>query len=220
MKYAIFDMDGTLLDSMWIWDTVDEELLKSYGHKDTAGVREQTKTLSTKASVKLLKSLYDLAMSEEEMLMYIADFCRGKYAHEVVLKPYVAEYLEKLKQAGTRMCIATASVRESVLSAFTRLGILDYFEFLMTADDVKTGKENPEIFLLCAERFGAEPNDVVVFDDALHALKTAKSAGFKIVGVHDASSGDSAEEIRQLSDIYMHDFSELMDRSIFEEDAL
>lgn len=212
MKYAIFDMDGTLLDSMWVWENVDSELLAKHGQLDTADIREQIKALSTKDSVKRLKEMFSLAPSEDELLADIAEMCRGKYADEVVMKPYTLEYLQKLKANNVRMCIATASITESVVSAFTRLGILDYFEFIVTADDVKTGKEDPEIFLLCAEKFGAEPHEIVVFDDAVHAIRTAKSAGFKVVGVFDESFGDDIDEIKALSDFYINDFSEMQNK--------
>ncbi len=209
MKYAIFDLDGTLLDSMWVWENIDIEFLSRYELVPTPEVRQQVKSLSFRQSIDLYKTLFGLTQSVEEIICDMSQMGTKKYETEVTIKPFVLDYLKKLKQNNIPMCVATASTKNNVLPALKRLGMLEYFDFVITADDMKTGKDNPEIFHLCAQKFGAHPKDVVVFEDALHAINTAKSAGFRVVAVHDKSAQEEETDIKSLADWYINDFSEL-----------
>lgn len=209
MKYAIFDLDGTLLDSMWIWESLDLELLARYNAVPTPEMRERIKTLSVRQACDLFIREYALDASPDDMILEVGCIGEARYIHDVTAKPTVPETLEWLKNRHVRMCIATASVRRNVMAVLERLRMLDYFEFIITADDLNSGKDSPEIYLRCAERFGADPSGIWVFEDALHAAKTAKGAGFYVAGVYDASSAADSQAIKEISDIYLIQLGDL-----------
>ncbi len=213
IKYAIFDLDGTLFDSMWIWENIDVEFLAKFGYTPTKELREKIKTLSIRQSSEFLKTSFNLPQSVEEIITEIGDIAKDKYKNEVQFKPFALEYLKKLKANGAKLCIVTASMRENVLSSLTRFGAIDIFDFIITGDDMKTGKDTPEIFLKCAKRFQALPRDIVVFEDALYAITTAKNAGFKVIGVYDNTAKEDTIKIKNICDQYIKNFSEMEDLS-------
>ncbi len=208
MKYAIFDLDGTLLDSSWVWENIDIDYLARYDKVPTPEIRERIKLLSVRQSAEFIKTEFMLASTTDEIIEEVAQMGEGKYEFEVMLKPGVMEYLQYLKNSGIKMCIATASNRKNAILALTRLGVYDFFEFMIATEDVKTGKDSPEIFLMCAERLGGEPKDTVVFEDSLHAMETAKSAGFKVAGIYDEHSENEWNEIKKICDYCIENFNE------------
>ena len=110
---------------------------------------------------------------------------KDKYLYEIGLKKGVEDVLKEFRKRGISMCIATASDKECAVAALKRLGVLPYFDFVLTADEVGVGKTSPEIFLESVKRFNAPKEQVAVFEDSLHAVETAKRAGFFVVGVFD-----------------------------------
>jgi len=195
---------------MGVWNNIDVELLKKYGFKPTKEMQSKFKTMSVRQSAEYIRDTLSLAISPEQIIYEIALLGHEKYKNDVQLKPFVREYLHKLRDTGVKMCIATASVKSNINVALERLGVLDFFEFIITADELKTGKDNPEIFLKCAEKFGLPKEEIAVFEDALHAIKTAKSAGFYVVGVYDEYSADETELIKKYSDEYIESFEALI----------
>jgi len=209
MKYAIFDLDGTLLDSMWVWENIDLAFYKKYGLSPAPGFRDRVRSLSVRKAAELLNATFCLGKSSGDIIIEISELGKDDYQNKVEAKPLVRETLERLRGEGVRMCVATASVRANAEAALSRLSLLHYFEFLITGDEVGSGKDNPEIYLKCAERLGARPGEVTVFEDALHAAATAKRAGFRVVGVYDRSADADAPEMRKICDRYIMDFGEL-----------
>jgi thiamine-phosphate pyrophosphorylase len=208
MTGAIFDLDGTLLDSMAIWDNFGADYLQARGIVPPADLNQTLKPMSLLQAVDYFKKIFLLTDTAEEMMRQFSDQIEKKYAAEVKLKPHVAEFLADLKSRNVRMCVATATDRRQAEAALKNLGILPYFSFILSCTDAGLGKDQPEFFMQALERLGTEKNQTVVFEDALHAVITAKQAGFRVVGVEDFSAGDDTEQIRKTADYYIRDFSE------------
>ena len=205
LKCAIFDFDGTLFDSMFIWDNVGEIYLRSLEKEPKPSMREDVRALSLYQSACYFKQEYDLSLSVEEIMTGINQTIEHFYIHEVLPKPGVADFLKRMHKAGISMCIATASDRYQIEAALSRCGMEHYFEAIFTCSEVGHGKDEPVIFQKAMEHFGADRSSTIVFEDAIHAIQTTKADGFTVVAVFDDSEKRQAE-IRDLADCYIGDF--------------
>jgi HAD superfamily hydrolase (TIGR01509 family) len=203
-KGAIFDVDGTLLDSMPIWDDASERFLTGLGVKAEPGLSDIMFRMSLDEGAAYLKSAYGLDLSEQEIKDGILGVIRDFYFYQAQLKPGAGEFLAQMKAREIPMYIATSSNREHIRAAFERLGVYNYFDGLITCEEAGAGKSDPRIFLLAADRMGLEPADIFVFEDVIHAIRTANSAGFVTAGVFDPASSDDNAAIRQESGLYLH----------------
>ena len=205
LKCAIFDFDGTLFDSMFIWDNVGEIYLRSLEKEPKPSMREDVRALSLYQSACYFKHEYDLSLSVEEIMTGINQTIEHFYIHEVLPKPGVVDFLEQMKKDEIPMCIATASDRYQIEAALSRCGMEHYFEAIFTCSEVGHGKDEPVIFQKAMEHFGADRSSTIVFEDAIHAIQTTKADGFTVVAVFDDSEKRQAE-IRDLADCYIADF--------------
>ena len=205
LKCAIFDFDGTLFDSMFIWDNVGEIYLRSLGKEPKPSMREAVRALSLYQSACYFKQEYDLSLSVEEIMTGINQTIERFYIHEILPKHGVAEFLKRMQKTEISMCIATASDRYQIEAALRRCGMEYYFDAIFTCSEVGHGKDEPVIYQKAMEYFGADRSSTVVFEDAIHAIQTAKTDGFAVVAVFDNSEKRQAE-IRDLSDCYIADF--------------
>ena len=205
IKCAIFDFDGTLFDSMFIWDNVGEIYLRSLGKEPKPSMREDVRALSLYQSACYFKQEYDLSLSVEEIMTGINQTIEHFYIHDVLPKPGVVGFLQQMKAANISMCIATASDRYQIEAALSRCGMEHYFDAIFTCSEVGHGKDEPVIFQKAMEHFGADRSSAIVFEDAIHAIQTAKADGFEVVAVFD-NSEKRQTEVRDLSDCYISDF--------------
>lgn len=207
-KGLIFDLDGTLLDSMAIWNGIGEKYLKTLGLTPANDLQEKIKILSLLQSAKLLREDYQLPYSNEEICQQINALIEAQYLNFIPTKPYVHDFLQRLHLAGAKMCIATATDRYLVEAALQRLGIAGYFEFIITCGEVGCGKDEAVIFQRALELLNTAPEETIVLEDAFHAIKTAKAAGFTVIGVHDPSAAMDEAAIKSLADSYIYSFKE------------
>ena len=206
IRGAIFDADGTLLDSMHIWHELGERYLKTRNIEPEEGLSRRLYPLSLEQGCEYLREHYGLSSSLKEIERGILAIIEGFYRDEAGIKPGVREFLDGLRQKNIPMVIATSGDRELLAAALTRNGIAEYFGAVFTCGELNTTKHEAKIFMACAEFMGLEPGNVAVFEDALFALETAKEAGFITFGVEDASAIHDRERIKALSDYYIESF--------------
>ena len=203
-KGAIFDVDGTLLDSMPIWEDAAARFLAGLGIRAQEGLGDIMFRMSLDEGAVYLKNTYGLDMSVEEVKAGVLGVIRDFYVNQVQPKAGVREFLKELSSRRIPMYIATSSNREHIRAAFERLGLYEYFDGMITCEEAGAGKREPTIFLLAAQRMGLAPQDIFVFEDVIHAVRSAGSAGFVTVGVYDKASEPDTEAMRAESSIYLH----------------
>ena len=187
-RYAIFDMDGTLVDSMGFWKHLATEYLQSKGiFPVPANILERIKPMTMSESAELFKREFGLTCDVEAEMNAMME---AHYRNDIPLKPGVFEYLQAHRDA--RMCVASATAEHLMEACLGRLGVLPCFEFLLSCESVGAGKNSPAVFLEAARRLGAEPDEIAVFEDALYAINTAKQAGFYVVAVSDEAADRNA----------------------------
>lgn len=196
-------MDGTLLDSMQMWDNVGQNYLRSIGLEPREGFREVLRPLSLRQSAEYMKEAYGIDRTPEQIMEDIDHGIEQRYFNDLPLKPGVKEMLDRLRRRGVRMCIATATDRYLVEAGLRRVGILDCFEFILTCTEVGSGKDQPKIYETALQRLGTAKETTYIFEDALYAIETAKRACFPVVGVYDESALATMDRIRSLSDIFI-----------------
>jgi len=208
IRGAIFDFDGTLFDSMFIWEHAGEMYLRSIGKKPDADLHSVLKPMSLYQSAVYLKERYALALSTEQIMHGVNRTVEHFYFHTVQPKPGAAQLLEELAARGVRMCIATATDRYQVEAALSRCGLRHFFSEIFTCTQVGSGKDRPQIFRMAMEHLGTDRISTIVFEDAWHAVRTAKEDGFLVAAVYDPYES-MQEGIRSSADIYLPDYSDL-----------
>jgi len=209
-KYSIFDLDGTLLDSMGAWHNLGRDYLLLKGVIPPENLNEIIASMSMLESAEYFIQAFKIKLSPEEIISGVKELIANKYKNEFVLKPYVREYLQKLKEENIKMCIATATPLKMAKTALDRIGIIDYFSFVASCDEVGVGKGKPDIFYMAANKLEADISEIAVYDDADFAIITAKEAGFYTIGVYDESFKDMRKDIELISDMYIESFKELL----------
>ncbi len=214
IRGAIFDVDGTLLDSMFIWDTIGETYLRSIGYEPREKLNEVFKNMSLFQAARYYRTEYGVTLSIDEIMNGVNAMLERYYRFEVSLKPGVAELLAQLQASGVKLCIATATDRYLVEAALERCGVLSCFGAIFTCNEVGHGKDEPDIFEEALRFLGTEKAETVVFDDALYAVRTAKEAGFPVAAVYD-SHERSQVEVCARSDLYLEDLTQLVELQKF-----
>lgn len=207
IKGAIFDLDGTLLDSMPIWENIGSEYLISKGISPEPGINESLRVMSLCDAALYVKNKYSLPDSTEEMMNDINKMTEFHYFNDVLPKDGIINFLEYLKSKGVKMCIATATDRYLAQAALERNNMSCYFGKIFTCTEVGKGKNKPDIFIEALQYLGMDISSVCVFEDALYAAFTAKNAGFNLCSVFDKSEPDD-QKLKNISDVYIKSFKE------------
>ena len=209
---AIFDMDGTLLDTMRYWRYTSLEYLLAHQLPVRPEDLARMEWTSSRALVKEIAEREDFDMgSWQTMVGELEEFMNRHYLHDAKRKENVPELLERLRGMGKPMCVATGAPRQYARNGLSRLGILKYFEFVTDCYEFGMDKSQPEYFEEVARRLGTKPERCAVFEDALYAMKSAKTAGCRVVAIEDSTARLQRDEIRAIADRYILNYSELLD---------
>lgn len=210
LRCAIFDFDGTLFDSMYVWDDAAPRYLRSVGASPRPDVRERVRTLSQRQTAEYFHREYLPALSAEEIEAGINAAVARFYRDEVLPKPGAPEFLAALRRRGVTLCLATATDRCMVTAALSRCGLGDAFDAIFTCAEVGRGKDEPEIYRRALAFSGADRGSAIVLEDALFAARTAKRDGFFVAAVYDASEPEP-DALAALCDCRIPDYSHLED---------
>lgn len=206
----LFDLDGTLVDSMWMWHAIDIEYLGRFGIALPARLQQDIEGMSFSETAVYFKERFQLSDSLDTIKADWNRMACDKYRHEVPLKEGVLDFLRYARQKRIPMGVATSNSRELVEHAAEALSLHDYMSCIMTACEVSKGKPAPDIYLAVADRLGVPPEKCLVFEDILPGIRAGKTAGMKVCAVEDVYSSDIRDEKRQLADYFIDSYTELI----------
>ena len=211
MKYIIFDLDGTLIDSMPVWRGTGSGFLKNHNFPVPANLMEVVKTQTIWQTAEWFRTELGVPMEAQDIVDEIVASVVEAYRHTIPLKDGAKEYLEHMAQEGVKMCILTASEADYIIPALDRLDIHKYFDHVLTCTELDAYKNDGKAYLVAMEKLGGTLEDTVVFEDANYAVKGAKSVGFTVYAVLDeAVRKDDIEKIKAAADVCFHSYKEIM----------
>ena len=205
---AIFDMDGTLLDSMYIWDNIASNYLKKHGARPRADLDEKVSRMTLSQAAAYIKETYEIDRTEDEIVSDVNEIVADFYRYKAEPKDGIRELLSFLQKKGVRMCVATVSHPFLATAALKRCGLDSFFVRILTCNEAGHGKDEPFLYRECQKILGTNKEETIVFEDALHALQTAAKDGFATVGIYDASE-PCQKEMQESADLYLTDFRDL-----------
>lgn len=206
----IFDMDGTLVDSMWIWKQIDIDYLARFEIPFPENLQEEIEGMSFVETAVYFKETFGIEDTLEQIGKDWNDMAFDFYANKIPLKPGALEFLKLMKANNIKMGIATSNSRELLMAAINRLGVGEYFDTLNISDDVKKGKPAPDIYLHVANILNVSPERTLVFEDITQGVMAAHAAGMKVCGVKDAFAIDHGHKIDEIADYYISDYTEII----------
>lgn len=213
LKGAIFDMDGTLIDSLglWeiMWEAIGKQCLGKEGFRPSEEDDKAIRTMALKEGMEMIHQNYRIGANGAELLELSNRIIRDFYANEVQLKPGVREFLEYCRSHGIKMCVATATGPKLVATAMEHCGIGHYFADVLSCAKIGKGKDEPDIFLAALEVLGTAKEETCVFEDSAVAIATAARAGFKTVAIYDKCNYGQ-EEMRKTADEYIDEGETLL----------
>lgn len=206
---VIFDLDGTLVDSMWIWSKIDLDFINernlSITPEELMGAVAHFSFLET---AQYFKDRFNLPETKHEIAQIWLGMAVKEYGENVKLKKGVREFLELLKNKGIKMGVASSNSKDLVLTCLKANYIEEYFNVVVTTDEAgASSKSDPDVYLYAADKMGIKPEKSVVFEDVLHAMKGAKKAGMKVIGIRDIHSGAPETDILNVCELYLNDFT-------------
>ena len=209
-KAVLFDLDGTLVDSMWMWPQIDVEFLGRFGYDCPGDLERAGEGMSFSETAAYFKERFSLPMTLEEIKECWSQMAMDKYRTQGPLKPGALEFLRYCKDQGIATGIATSNGRPIVDAVIEALQIGEYFQEVATACEVEKGKPEPDIYLEVARRLQVAPEDCLVFEDVPAGILAGKRAGMTVLAVEDDFSRELSGEKKALADGYICDYSELL----------
>lgn len=208
IRGVIFDVDGVLLNSMPVWENLGELYLKRLGIEAEKDIREKLFSMSIEEAAGYLISRYGLDKTPEEIISGLNREVKDYYEQRVPLKEGVRQYLQEFRERKIPMAIATSGDRQNAEAALKRLKVYSFFSGIFTCSEIGSSKTQPDIYYAAALQIDTEPSETWVFEDALHAIRTAKQAGFCTAAVYDKASDRDLAQIWNTADIYLPEWKD------------
>ncbi len=206
---VIFDMDGSLVDSMWVWKEIDIAYLGKFHLTIPEDLQRQIEGMSFTETAVYFKERFSLSCTVEEIKADWNQMAWEMYRTRVMPKPGAIDFLEHCKKQNIKLGIATSNSRPIVDMVLKERGIAAYFSCIMTGCEAKKGKPAPDVYLLTAEQLQVAPEKCLVFEDIVSGILAGKAAGMEVCAVEDAYSAYQREEKKKLADYYIQDFREI-----------
>ncbi|SHM21158.1 haloacid dehalogenase superfamily, subfamily IA, variant 3 with third motif having DD or ED/haloacid dehalogenase superfamily, subfamily IA, variant 1 with third motif having Dx(3-4)D or Dx(3-4)E [Anaerosporobacter mobilis DSM 15930] len=214
IKAVIFDLDGTLVDSMWMWREIDVEYLSQFDIEVPSDLQQAVEGMSFSETAQYFKERFNLPDPVEVIKMEWNKMAWDKYGNEVPLKKGVIEFLEELRSRGIKTGIATSNSKELVEHVLKSLNITEYFDSVRTSCEAKKGKPAPDIYLLVADDLQVDPKDCLVFEDLALGIMAGKGAGMRVCTVFDPYSEDDRDRKRKLADYYIDTYFDIFEDKV------
>lgn len=209
-KALLFDMDGTLIDSMGMWKDIDIEYLARYGKELPDDLQKCIEGMNFKETAVYMKHRFDIPDSVEKIMddwNYMAEY---KYSNEIEMKPGSIELLKWAKNNNIKLAISTSNSRFLVNALVKSKGIEDYFDYILTGDEIHKSKPNPDVYLTVAEKLGVDPSDCLVFEDIVAGIMAGKNAGMDVCAIEDNYSKGDREKKMAMSDFYLDSYLDIV----------
>lgn len=210
IKAVLFDLDGTLVDSMWIWKSIDIEYLGGFGIELPGDLQSCIEGMSFTETAEYMKMRFQIPDSVEIMKETWNRMAWEKYTKEVKLKEGALSFLQYCKEYGIKLGIATSNSKELVTGALKALDVYQFFDAVVTGCEVEHGKPAPDVYLEAAKRCKVLPKNCLVFEDIIAGIKAGKAAGMLVCAIEDAYSAEQKEEKRRLADFYINDYRDII----------
>ncbi|MCD7817918.1 MAG: HAD family phosphatase [Lachnospiraceae bacterium] len=207
---VIFDLDGTLMDSMSLWTNIDIEFLGQYGQAPTPDLAVAIEGMGFTETAEYFRERYALPCSVEDIKQVWNRMAFQKYAHEVQMKPGAFNFLHYLKSHHFPIAIASSNSQELIRASLTNNRVEDCFDSIVTSCEVAKGKPAPDVYLYAADKLGVLPEHCLVFEDVPMGIMAAKNAGMRVCAMEDAFSASRKAEVRRLADYYIRSYDEVL----------
>lgn len=208
IKACIFDMDGTLVDSLGMWSDIDRRFFERYGMETPADYEIKINHMSFLEMAQFTKEEYQIPDSVETITELWTEWSKEEYESEIQAKPGAQELLQFLKEQGIPLSLATTNRKELYEPCLRRNHLYSYFDYIMNVNEINSAKSEPKIYQLLAVKMNVKPEETLVFEDILIAVNTAHQAGFKVAAVYDKRNERDQQKIKTLSDFYFKSFLE------------
>ena len=211
VEAVLFDLDGTLVDSMWMWEEIDIEYLGGLGYDLPSDLQKTIEGMSFSETAVYFKENFKISESLDEIKQIWTDMALDKYSHQVDYKPGAVKFLQELRRRGIKTGICTSNGKELVDAVMNALQMAPYIDCVMTACEVQHGKPSPDIYLAVAEKLQVEPSHCLVFEDIPKGIEAGINANMRVCAMEDAASLEQSDTIRNLAHYYIRSFEQVLD---------
>lgn len=208
---VIFDLDGTIVDSMGVWCQIDLDFLGKHSLDVPEGFEQELEGMSYTETAEHFKERFDLPETVEEIKSIWKDMAMDQYLHTVPLKPGARSFIQYLKSQGIPMAVASSNTESLIEAVLKRHGLREYFDCIVTSCQVNKGKPAPDVYLKAASSLNADPSRCLVFEDVVPGIMAGVNAGMTVCAVEDSYSRDQEKEKKECASYFITDFRQVMD---------